>query len=242
MGGPNPCDTQYPSIIRAHNLCYCTIALDSKHASVPGVEYYEIATGLGTFRYTQDTPGVVPSLLEDLAAYRKKAKKDMAEAKARGDDWAVALYNGKQLAYKITMNSVYGFMGATRGMMPMVPIAASVTATGRNMIQQTKRLAEELVPGSRVIYGDTVTDWPRAAPARCAPAHWLPRPRRTRSWSSSTSARTSGTTCTSTSGWRRGWRTRSPRPSRRPTSWSSKSATTRTCCSARSGMQVRIFL
>lgn len=51
------------------------------------------------------------------------------------------------------MNSVYGFMGATKGMLAMVPIAASVTATGRNMIKQTKHLAEEMVPGSRVIYG-----------------------------------------------------------------------------------------
>jgi DNA polymerase elongation subunit (family B) len=34
-----------------------------------------------------------------------------------------------------------------------VPIAISVTTTGRAMIQQTKRLAEELVPGSTVVYG-----------------------------------------------------------------------------------------
>lgn len=41
--------------------------------------------------------------------------------------------------------------------MPCVPIAASVTATGRAMIQKTKALAESLVPGSRVVYGDTVS-------------------------------------------------------------------------------------
>lgn len=55
------------------------------------------------------------------------------------------------------MNSVYGFLGATKGMMPCVPIASSVTATGRAMIQKTKALAESLVPGSRVVYGDTVS-------------------------------------------------------------------------------------
>lgn len=146
---------QYPSIIRAHNLCYSTLVLDDAYEAVPGVEYYEIATGMGTFRFAQGKPGVVPVLLEDLAQFRKKAKRDMATAKAAGDEWAEALYNGKQLAYKITMNSVYGFLGATRGMLPCVYIAASVTATGRAMIQQTKRLAEEMVPGSRVVYGDT---------------------------------------------------------------------------------------
>lgn len=38
----------------------------------------------------------------------------------------------------------------------MVPIAASVTATGREMIRKTKEMAESLVPGSRVVYGDSV--------------------------------------------------------------------------------------
>lgn len=50
----------------------------------------------------------------------------------------------------------YGFLGASNGMLPCVPIAASVTATGRRMIAQTKALVEEYVPGSRVVYGDSV--------------------------------------------------------------------------------------
>lgn len=146
---------QYPSIIRAHNLCYTTIVLDPKYGGVPGVEYYEVETSMGRFKFSQDVPGVVPSLLEDLAAYRKQAKRDMAACKESGDAWGEALANARQLAFKITMNSVYGFLGATRGMLPIVYIAASVTATGRAMIQETKRLVESMVPGSRVIYGDT---------------------------------------------------------------------------------------
>lgn len=140
--------------MRAHNMCYSTLVLDESFGAVPGVEYYEIETSMGTFKFAQQPRGVVPSLLEDLAKFRKQAKREMAEAKARGDAWAEALANGRQLAFKITMNSCYGFVGATKGMLPCVPIAASVTATGRNMIKQTKRLVEELVPGSRVIYGD----------------------------------------------------------------------------------------
>jgi DNA polymerase delta subunit 1 len=147
--------SQYPSIIRAHNLCYSTLVLDERYARLEGVEYYEIATDLGTFRFAQGQRGVVPALLEDLARLRKQAKRDMAAAKAAGDTWGAAVFDGKQLAYKITMNSVYGFMGATQGMLPCVNIAASVTATGRAMIQETVRRVEELVPGSRVVYGDT---------------------------------------------------------------------------------------
>lgn len=138
-------------------MCYSTLVLDDpKYGAMPGVEYYEIETKMGTFKYAQSPQGVVPALLEDLAAFRKQAKRDMAAAKARGDDWAASLFNAKQLAYKITMNSAYGFLGASKGMLPIVPIAASVTATGRAMIQKTKELAESMVPGSRVIYGDSV--------------------------------------------------------------------------------------
>ena len=53
------------------------------------------------------------------------------------------------------MNSVYGFLGASKGFIPIVPIAASVTATGRNMIEHTAKRAVELLPGSVVVYGDT---------------------------------------------------------------------------------------
>ena len=49
--------------------------------------------------------------------------------------------------------SAYGFTGASNGFLPCVPIAASVTATGRLMIAKTKALVEELMPGSRVVYG-----------------------------------------------------------------------------------------
>ncbi len=50
---------------------------------------------------------------------------------------------------------MYGFLGASKGFLPCVPIAAAVTATGRAMIAKTKAMAETLVPGSRVVYGDT---------------------------------------------------------------------------------------
>ena len=146
----------YPSIMRAWNFCYSTLVLDdAKYGSVPGVEYHTCETGLGTFKYAQKVPSVLPALLEDLAKYRKAAKKLMAEAKAAGNAHLAGLYNGQQLAHKISMNSVYGFCGASKGFLACVPLAASTTAMGRSMIAQTKRLAEELVPGSRVIYGDT---------------------------------------------------------------------------------------
>jgi len=97
----------------------------------------------------------VPALLDDLAKFRKHAKKLMAEAKKEGDYFKEALHDASQRSYKIVMNSVYGFLGASKGFIPCVPIAASVTATGRKMIEHTAKRVEELLPGSEVVYGDT---------------------------------------------------------------------------------------
>lgn len=141
----------------AHNLDYATIVMDeARYGNVEGVEYFEVVTGMGTFKFAQNVPAVLPSLLKELAEFRKAAKREMEEARRRGDEWTASVCNAKQLAYKITMNSVYGFTGAAKGgKLPCVPIAASVTSVGRQMIEKTKHLAETLVPGSRVIYGDT---------------------------------------------------------------------------------------
>lgn len=61
---------------------------------------------------------------------------------AATDPMVRAVQNGRQLALKISANSVYGFTGATVGQLPCLAISASVTAFGREMIQQTKAAVE----------------------------------------------------------------------------------------------------
>jgi DNA polymerase delta subunit 1 len=143
----------YPSIIRAHCMCPSTLVMDPRYDALDGIEYYEIDTGTGVVRFAQNVKCVVPELLKELAEFRKQAKKDMAAA---SDPFQKAMFNAKQLAYKVSMNSVYGFFGATRGMLPVVQMAAAVTATGRRMIEHSKSMAETLVPGTDVVYGDSV--------------------------------------------------------------------------------------
>lgn len=50
--------------------------------------------------------------------------------------------NGRQLAIKISANSVYGFTGAANGKLPCVDISQSVTGYGRQMIEKTRSLVE----------------------------------------------------------------------------------------------------
>ncbi len=50
--------------------------------------------------------------------------------------------DGRQLALKISANSVYGFTGATVGKLPCLEISQSVTSFGRQMIEHTSRQVE----------------------------------------------------------------------------------------------------
>jgi len=148
----------YPSIMRAHTMCPSTIVLSDEWGTVDGVEYYRVETTPGRIvSFAQDPEAVVPTLLANLATWRKKSKRDMAEAKGRGDTFAASLHNAKQLAYKVSMNSIYGFFGATVGMIPLVDLASAVTATGRNMILHTKKMCEDA--GHKVVYGDSVASY-----------------------------------------------------------------------------------
>lgn len=58
------------------------------------------------------------------------------------DPMEKAVQNGRQLALKISANSVYGFTGATVGQLPCVAIAASVTSYGRNLLLETRSFVE----------------------------------------------------------------------------------------------------
>jgi DNA polymerase delta subunit 1 len=138
----------YPSIMRAHNLCYSSLVIDPRFGNVPGVVYEQY----GPYRFAQGTPSLLPAILNELAAFRKKAKKLMAQSEGTPME---AVYNGQQLAYKISMNSIYGFTGAAKGMLPCVAIASTVTMRGRQMIEETKNYVEEHFPGAKVRYGDT---------------------------------------------------------------------------------------
>ena len=152
----------YPSIMMAHNLCYSSLVMDPKYENVPGVEYetFEIPVPSKVegqpptkrvCKFAQGVPTLLPSILIELKQFRKQAKKDMATSTGA----LKAMYNGKQLAYKISMNSVYGFTGASKGMLPCVNIASTVTTKGRSMIDQTKEYVEKNFPGAKVRYGDT---------------------------------------------------------------------------------------
>ena len=148
----------YPSIMMAHNLCYTSL--------LPGMEYkkfkpeeYERTPNGDYFIRSSKKKGILPIILEELIGARKKAKQELKEAK---DPFVKAVLDGRQLALKISANSVYGFTGAQVGQLPCLAISSSVTAFGREMIELTKAKVLERYNkkngyehDSQVIYGDT---------------------------------------------------------------------------------------
>jgi DNA polymerase elongation subunit (family B) len=111
--------------------------------------------GITTVRFVQypdNKKGLIPRILMGLLASRKATKKKMD---AESDPFKKALYDGLQLAYKVTANSVYGQIGARTSKMFKPQIAAATTAGGRLRLGHAKSYLSEKFPGTKVIYGDT---------------------------------------------------------------------------------------
>ena len=142
----------YPSIMRAHNLCYSSFVMESRYDNIPGVTYESFEVGANVYKFAVNVPSVLPVILQELAEFRTQAKRGM---KRHAGTFLAQVYDGKQLAYKVSMNSVYGFTGVAKGILPCMAIASSVTCQGRKMIDKTKAMVEKEFPGSIVRYGDT---------------------------------------------------------------------------------------
>ena len=160
---------------------------DFKYDELPGLEYIDIT--YDTFRWVRKTPkaaatkeksgyktcrfvqfaegkAIMPSILEELLAARKATKKQM---KNETDPFMANVLDKRQLAIKITANSLYGQSGAKTSTFYDKDIAASTTATGRklliyakevieacynNTIEETENYGKVLCKGE-YIYGDT---------------------------------------------------------------------------------------
>lgn len=148
----------YPSIMMAHNLCYSTLLPNEMVIKMNPNDYVKTPHG-DYFAKIHKKKGLLPIILEELLGARKKAKLEFAQAT---DPFIKAVLDGRQLALKISANSVYGFTGAQVGQLPCLAISASVTAFGREMIEKTRNLVLERYTkangyeyDSEVIYGDT---------------------------------------------------------------------------------------
>ncbi len=168
----------YPSSMISENLSHDSIVLDPAFDNLPGLTYGEVTydvkkwidpnkkslgkhtVGQKTCRFVHfpDGPdgkpvkGIIPLILQKLLAARKfyKKKKD-----ADPDPFKKTVWEGLQLAYKVTANSLYGQIGARTSPIYLKDVAASTTATGRGLLTFARDFVLANFEGSSIVYGDT---------------------------------------------------------------------------------------
>ncbi len=175
----------YPSTIIAYNIDYSTLVLDEKipddkchifewedhfNCTCPDAKIVKtkkiVICKKNRFRFLKEPMGVIPTLLTNLIDARKKAKKEMERLKEsveemKGDEKEkterfITVLDKRQLAYKVSANSMYGGMGVKRGYLPFLPGAMCTTARGRQSIEKAAKFLTENY-GAKLIYGDSVS-------------------------------------------------------------------------------------
>jgi DNA polymerase elongation subunit (family B) len=163
----------YPSSMIERNISHDSIVIDKKYDNLPGIEYIDVTydsfkwvqdgnkkakkkikCGVETCRFAQfpdGKKGILPRILQFLLKTRKDTKKLM---KNETDPFKKEVYDGQQLAYKVTANSLYGQTGASTSAICNKKIAASTTATGRDRLVFAKDFVLKNYD-CEVVYGDT---------------------------------------------------------------------------------------
>jgi DNA polymerase elongation subunit (family B) len=93
----------------------------------------------------------MPSILQELLKARKDTRKLIPQTP---DEFMKNVLDKRQLAYKVTANSLYGQLGAKTSTFYEPDIAASTTATGRLLLTFAKRVVEECYADTTVVTKD----------------------------------------------------------------------------------------
>ena len=113
----------------------------------------------------QEEKAIMPSILQELLKARKDTRKLIPQT---SDEFMKNVLDKRQLAYKVTANSLYGQLGAKTSTFYEPDIAASTTATGRLLLTFAKKVVEECYTNTDIdskygmvntnaeyVYGDT---------------------------------------------------------------------------------------
>lgn len=125
----------------------------------------KVKTGIRRCRWAQIEGAILTSILKELLKARKATKKRM---ETEPDEFMRNVFDKRQLAYKVTANSLYGQCGARTSTFYEKDVAACCTAVGRKLLIYAKTMIEEvyhervcatangdLLVTAEYIYGDT---------------------------------------------------------------------------------------
>lgn len=130
----------YPSIIREKNICFTTVRRDKVNGD-----------GIGDEPDVNSQSGVLPFIIKSLVDRRKNCKNEMSKCT---DPTKTQQLEIKQSALKLIANSMYGCLGFSHSRFYAKPIAALITKSGRDYLEETVKIARDEFHLD-VIYGDT---------------------------------------------------------------------------------------
>jgi DNA polymerase elongation subunit (family B) len=147
----------YPTTMIAYNICYSTLVKEPSSISdslCHVIEWTDEATqNHYKFRFVKSPVGILPRLLVNLLAARKNTRAIMKTLDKH--DERQSILEKRQLAYKVSSNSVYGSLGVTTGKyLPFLPGAMCTTAMGRQNIKLAQSHIQTVYDGT-LVYGDT---------------------------------------------------------------------------------------
>ena len=148
------------------DITYDTFEWERK---TPSAAATKVKVGYKRCRFAQfplGKKGILPSILEELLASRKATRRQILAEK---DDFMKNVLDKRQLAIKVTANSLYGQCGARTSTFYEKDVAASTTATGRKLLIYAKNVIEtayadrvcvlrdgqKVKTNAEVVYGDT---------------------------------------------------------------------------------------
>eukprot|EP01071_Lankesteria_metandrocarpae_P014274 Lankesteria_metandrocarpae@DN828_c0_g1_i1.p1 len=143
----------YPSIIQEFNVCFTTVSRPDDVGYTADFEVTDV----------DSTPGILPVILRSLVDRRKSVKQLIVSVRggatsnaslSSAADARLQTLNIRQLALKLTANSMYGCLGFTNSRFYSPALAAYITKQGRLLLQSAKRIVETDL-GLEVVYGDT---------------------------------------------------------------------------------------
>lgn len=152
----------YPNCFRWGNLCYSTY-LGTRDVTEPPPDMPEedrrdiqvAPRTIVSFVRPSVRKGILPKVVGELLAARKRTRRRMKDLEAGSSEWVNL--EKRQLAIKVSANSMYGVLGVGDGAYSLSPVAAATTALGRLALAITQRMCRTQFADmvSRIIYGDT---------------------------------------------------------------------------------------
>eukprot|EP00439_Symbiodinium_sp_Y106_P072024 s563_g13.t1 len=140
----------YPSIIQEYNICFTTVDRPDENEVAKMTSEAQL---LSQTREPDGTAeeGILPQVLRRLVDSRRVVKASM---KSEKNPKILQVLEIRQKALKVTANSMYGCLGFQNSRFHAKPLAALITAKGREALQSTKTVVQQELQ-LEVVYGDT---------------------------------------------------------------------------------------